>query len=290
MTRAGRYLAQLLELNASPVLRKYDLFRIVSRMYKESSDRKLYLRRHTPSPKDYVRLRLNLKKAGMIGTDPDYGPPVIRVLTVPDLPAEDIVCLLDPTCYVSHLSAMQRWALTDRSPNSLGLTRPTRASAAAQLRAHMTETLDDDQAIPYPLTILGHPARVRRRPIRIFESNTAGAFIQSRGEAVRLATIGQTFLDMLQKPSLCGGMPHILDVWEEYAATYLEDIVPSVETARSGLVKSRAGYILEERLGLRHRGIERWKAYGQRGSSRRLDPAREFAPSISDTWMISLNV
>ncbi len=56
------------------------------------------------------------------------------------------------------------------------------------------------------------------------------------------------------------------------------------------LIKSRAGYILEERLGLHHPCVESWKAFGQRGGSRRLDPARDFAPVFSETWMISLNV
>ena len=114
--------------------------------------------------------------------------------------------------------------------------------------------------------------------------------LTSRGSSVRLSTIGQTFLDMLQKPDLCGGMYHVLDVWEEHAETYLNDIVAAVETASSGIVKSRAGYILEERQGLHHPGIERWKVSGQRGGSRKLDPAKEFAPTFSATWMISLNV
>ena len=131
-TRASRYLAQLLEKHGTPVLRKFDLFQIIWRMYRESSGKKLYLRHDTPDESDYARLKWILTKAGVIGADPDYGSRIIRVLTVPDLPAEDIICLIDPTCYVSHLSAMQRWGLTDRSPDALMLTRPARVTAAAQ--------------------------------------------------------------------------------------------------------------------------------------------------------------
>ena len=255
-------------------------------MYRESSDKKLYLRHDTPSRDDYARLSLSLKKTGMIGADRDYGARGIRVLNVPDLPAEDIICLLDPTCYISHLSAMQRWGLTDRNPDALLLTRPDHKTAAAQLLAYMGE----DYAIPFPLKIVHHPARVRNRAVRICESKAAGAFLKNRGNNVRLSTIGQTFLDMLQSPSLCGGMSHILDVWEEHAEIYLNEIVAAVDTATSGLVKSRAGYILEERLGLHHLDIEHWKAFGQRGSSRKLDPSKDFASTFSETWMISLNV
>ena len=227
---------------------------------------------------------------GVINSDPDYNERVIRVPAVSDLPAEDIVCLVDPTCYISHLSAMQRWGLSDRSPDALLLTRPDRKTAAAQLLAYRAEILGEDEANPAPSTIIGHPYRVRRRAIRVYESKATGSFLKNRGSAIRLSTIGQTFLDMLQRPDLCGGMSHVLDVWEQHAETYLQEIVAAVDTSTRGLVKSRAGYILEERLDIHHGAIERWKAFSQRGGSRKLDPAKDFAPIFSATWMLSLNV
>ena len=289
MTRAGGYLANLLEENGEPVLTQFDFFQIVWQMYRESSDKKLYLRHGTASQNDYARLRLSLKKTGVIRADPNYGKRVIRVLTVSDLPAEDIICLVDPTCYISHLSAMQRWGLTDRSPRALMLTRPDHKTAVSQLRDYRTEALGADESNPFPLTIICHPNHVRRRAIRMYESKVAGAFLKNRGSDVRLSTIGQTFLDMLQRPDFCGGMSHIIDVWEEHAETYLDGIVATLDTATSGLVKSRAGYILEERLGLHHHGIERWKAFSQRGGSRKLDPAKDYAAKYSEKWMISIN-
>lgn len=290
LTRAGHYLAEFLEQNAKPVLTQFKFFQIMWGMYQKASDRKLYLRHDTPTKDDYIRLKSSLKKTGVIGTDRDYGRRVIRVLTVSDLPAEDIICLIDRTCYVSHLSAMQQWGLTDRNPNALILTRPDRKTATAQIQSYMAEVLENNEINPFPLRIVGHPPRVRRRSIRMYESKTAGVFLKKRGTETRLSTIGQTFLDMLQKPELCGGMSHILDIWEEYAKTYLDEIVEAVDTTTNGLVKSRAGYILQERLSLYHPGIEHWKKFGQRGSSRKLDPAKAFASTFSETWMISLNV
>ena len=290
LTRAGSYLAGLLQENGKPVLTSFEFFRIIWQMYRESSGKRLYLRSNTPKREDYARLKSSLREADVIGADRDYRVRVIRVLSISDLPAEDIICLVDPTCYISHLSAMQRWGLTDRSPEALVLTRPDRKTAAEQLRAYRAEALGENEANSFPLSIVGHPARVRSRDIRICESKSAGAFLKNRGSDIRLATIGQTFLDMLQQPDLCGGMSHVLDAWEEHAETYLDDIVATVDTATSGLVKSRAGYILEERQGLHHPGIESWKAFGQRGGSRKLDPAKDFAPTFSETWMISLNV
>lgn len=288
-TRAGSHLAELLQAYGKPVITPFGFFRMIWRMYRESSGKRLYLRSTSPNRDDYNRLRSLLRDANVIGSDGDYGSRVMRVLSVPDLPAEDIVCLVDPTCYVSHLSSMQKWGLTDRSPVALMLTRPDRKTAAQQILAFRTETLAEDEVSPFPLPIVGHPTRVRSRDVRVRESKTAGASLQVRGTEVRLATIGQTFLDMLQQPTLCGGMSHVLDVWAEYAETYLEDIVAAVDTAASGLVKSRAGYILEERQGLHHPCLERWKEFGRRGGSRKLDPARNFAPTYSEAWMISLN-
>ena len=289
LSRAGSYIAELLDENGKPVLSRFDFFRIIRRMYRESSGKGLYLRGNTPEQGDYARLKAKLTEAGVIGTDRDYGTRVIRVLSVSDLPAEDIICLIDPTCHVSHLSAMQRWGLTDREPAALMLTRPDRTTAAKQLLARRTEALGEDGADSFPLPIIGHPARVRGRAVRVRESGHVRACLRNRGSDARLSTIGQTFLDMLQEPDLCGSMSHVLDVWEEHARTYLDDIVAAVDTAASGLVRSRAGYILEERLGLHHRGIEHWKASSQRGGSRKLDPARDFATTFSETWMISLN-
>lgn len=289
-TRAATHLSGILEEADKPVLTPFELFRLIWQMYRDSAGEKLYLRSETPTPEDYSRLRLGLKHASVIGADRDYGARIIRVLTVSDLSAESIVCMVDPTCYVSHLSAMQRWGLTDRSPDALILTRPDRKSAQAYLRDYMDKILGEGEDNPFPLKIIKHPARVRRRKVHVYETTTAGDYVVNRSDNVRISTIGQTFLDTLQKPDLCGGMSHVLDVWEEHAAIHLEDIIAAVDTATSNLVKSRAGYILDERLAFRHEGIERWKTFGQRGSSRKLDPSKEFASTFSETWMISLNV
>ena len=290
LTRAAAYLAEQLEEYGKPVLTQFDFFKQIVRMYRGSSAKKLYLRHELPGEAERVRLRLILRNAGVLGPDRDYGGRVVRVLTVPDLPAEDIICLVDRTCHVSHLSAMQRWGLTDRSPNALILTRPDRESAAAQLHARMAELPAAGEVDCPVLKVIKHPARVRRRTVHVHETKAPSEFLRNRGDEVRLSTIGQTFLDMLRRPDLCGGMSHVLDVWEENAETYLEEIVAAVDVSSSRLVKSRAGYIIEERLGLHHRAVEPWKALGQRGGSRKLDPARDFSPEFSETWMISLNV
>ena len=84
-------------------------------------------------------------------------------------------------------------------------------------------------------------------------------------------------------------MAHVLEVWQEHAEPYLERIVETVDQAGNSIVKCRAGHILEERLGITDTRIEDWKAFRQRGGSRKLDPYKAFAPTYSENWMISLN-
>lgn len=290
LTRAGRYLAELLESNGQPVLTHYAYFRMVQKMYKESAGNKLYLRRDYPDEKDCTRLRQSLTATVAIGPDRDYGSQLIRVLSVSDLLADEIVCLADPLCYVSHLSAMQRWGLTNRSSDALICTRPDHITAKSQISTIMSEHADGPAPPKFQLKYINHPKWVRRRAVNMHESKYAGISIEAHGTNVRLATVAQTFLDMLQKPELCGGMSHVLDVYQEHAKTYIDEIVETIDTANGKIVKSRAGYILEEKLDIRHEKIEAWKALGQRGSSRRLDPTKKFAPRFSETWMISLNV
>ena len=291
MTRAGRYLADLLEKNGRPVLTPIDFYGLIRQMYQEAPNKRLYLRKSDPGIDDYHRLKRILIHADIVRIDRDYRARALRILTISDRPTEEIACLVDPTCYVSYLSAMERWGLTNRSPKALMLSRPDRKTALDKLQRHRQNILGEHPDIYiFPLHLTKHPARVRGGRVQMYMTKLAGANLTIRGSYTRISTIGQTFLDMLQKPALCGGMPHVLEVWEQHADTYLDSIVAAVDTASNGLVKSRAGYILQEYLGLNHPHISNWKAFSQRGGSRKLDPSQNYAPTYSETWMISINV
>ena len=288
LTRADDYLAKMLAQKEQAVVTPYTFFRLIQVMYREGKS--LYLREATPDKETYYRRRRNMYKAGIIRNDRDYGSRLIRVLTVSEQSAEEIVCLADPLCYVSHLSAMQRWGLTDRSSKALICTRPERKISTAQLSNMMSSHPDPSPPKRLRLYYIGHPQTVRNRPIRVFESKAAGASVNVRGSDMRLATIGQTFLDMLQQPELCGGISHVLDVYDEHATFWSNEIIASVDSSNSSIVKCRAGHILEERLDIDDKRIKSWKTLAQRGGSRRLDPSKAYTSKYSETWCISLNV
>ncbi|MEQ8333487.1 hypothetical protein [Nisaea sp.] len=264
---------------------------MISDIYAQNKERKLYLRSTQADPSAYERLRRNLLAAQIIAPDYDYDRRAFRVLSLQDLPAEEIVCLIDPTCHISHLSAMQRWGITNRRPKALSITRPNRP-AAKKILNHIVERDYGDQEPVVPITIVSHPKRVRKRPLVLHESTNPSERIKVRGTHACVSTMGQTFLESLKDPDLCGGMRHVLRVWERHARDWVQEIINRIDQEDvSGIVKCRAGYILEEVLSVKNNvKIESWISSAQRGGSRKLDPNAPFLPRFSEKWMISLNV
>jgi predicted transcriptional regulator of viral defense system len=191
---------------------------------------------------------------------------------------------------------MARYGLTDRRPKALHLRTPERQLARSLLAKTMIEDygetnlpeLEGNQIVR-PQAI-AHPETVRNRPLALFRTGHPGQSLPIRGTHARIATIGQTFADMLEEPEACGGMAHVLEIWRAHAELYFEDIIAAIERAPSAIIKVRAGYILNECLGLTDQRVEAWIHYAQRGGSRRLDPGRPFVPTHSEKWMLSLNV
>jgi len=261
------------------VITPYELFRMIQDMYPD------------PGMAQYFGIYRSLLRARVLDEDEDYNGRIMRILVAHDQPLEDIVCLADPLCHVSHLSAMQWWGLTNRVPKEVIFTR----TSALESRIRLTEMVESDPRPPPPKYLqprrIRHPDSVRGHPIRIIDSKPVGNFVVVQGRQVRLATIGQTFLDMLRRQDLCGGIRHVLEIYEKHADQWVEEIVTAVDGFPKKIVKCRAGYILSERLKIQHEKIDAWKASApQRGGSCKLDPSRDYAPVYSEAWNLSLNV
>lgn len=205
--------------------------------------------------------------------------------------AQQQACALTPWSYLSYLSAMEWHGLTDRIPHVLHLTQATPASAKRLHMDYLSTRLPDLRnslpLLPRGITpavdidgkaLIQHKkSRFRPRP----ELHDSGG--------IRVTNTGETFLDMLREPSLCGGYTHVEDVFRERAAEFLPVIVKAVEKEGSGIDKARAGYVLEEVCGLSHRTIEKWKETVQRGGSRKLISSNPYKNVFSEVWCISLN-
>ena len=292
LTRVAQALVERLEARDTSVLTDYQLFHLHRDLYKNPDG--LYLRANVLSAPNYRTTRNLLLRANVIQRDRDYNS-TFQILTKQDMPAEEVACSVDPFCYVSHLSAMQIYGLTNRRAEALHLTMPDKK----HLREMINEKMKSDYGaelgeLPencvYPLNTVHHPSAVRKRNLDILQSVHYGRFLQKRGSQVRIATIGQTFLNMLEEPQKCGGMSYVLDVWQEHAQTYLDEIITSVDSASKSIQKVRAGYILNEMLNIDKPGIMRWLDFAQRGGSRVLDSSKPFKNEYSEKWMLSINV
>lgn len=205
--------------------------------------------------------------------------------------AEEVACIADPFVYVSHLSAMQRYGLTDRSPQALHLTTPKRALWNALRDGRLHKDLPDLEENEQPvLNRPGFKGTIRRRPIVVHVSSRPWVPFPVSGEETRITSIGQTFADMLAEPHLCGGMRHILDIWENEAEQWVPEIIAAIDLLDSKIAKVRAGYILSEVMDIEDPALHNWERFAQRGGSRKLDPDAEYAPEFSERWMISINV
>lgn len=296
ITKLAAAVLTRLEEEQRPVTTPYALFQIMREIFRTGDRKKLFLREETATMNGLRRLVWNLQESRAIGPDPDYWRGVYRVMTMGEGPAEEVCALVNPFGYISHLSAMRQWGLTDRRPKALHLTMPPASAAALLIQEKMTADHDAAFFRPPPdqtvrLHFMRPPAIVRGRDITVHESKTPGQWLQIRDSHARLATIGQTFIDTLDQSRHCGGMAHVRDVWREFASTYREEIIVAVDDAASPIVKVRAGYLLDEmlRTGDDPR-IQAWTRFAARGGSRVLDSSRPFSFDHSPKWMLSINV
>lgn len=285
---------QALLVRDLPIITYYELFRLGYELFSKGSWKGTRLK-YMPKAWDLTRTSRTLKKlerTRVLTRDSDFRSNVWRVIEATRAgSAEEVACLADPFAYVSHLSAMQRYNLTDRSPKALHLTTPAQ-KFWVQLRDEKIQK--DMPHIPMaerpPLVRPGFNPTIRRRPVILHESSHPATPVAVSGEQTRITSIGQTFADMLIEPELCGGMRHVIDIWEREATDWIPEIVEAVDQLDSKIAKVRAGYILSEVMDISHPVIHNWEQYAQRGGSRKLDPEGDYAPVFSEKWMISLNV
>jgi len=292
LTKAGIELAQIITSWQKPVVTPYEVFFAYRKLF--GLNKRLYLKSSIPEVSGCNRLRNKLVQARFLLSDENYHNRAYKIATEGASTADEVCCCVDPFCYVSHMSAMQRYGLTNRRPDALHLTRPDRETLKRLIKEKMIA--DYGGKIPnntdevMPLNSIGHPKIVRGRKVHVIHTKQFGENIRIRGTHTRASTIGQTFLDTLMEPQLCGGMSHVIEVWLDHAPMYQQEIIDTINMSTSPISKLRAGYILEERLGIRHQAIDEWVKHAVRGSSRVLDPEKPFEQNHSERWMLSINV
>ena len=243
---------------------------------------------------DFHRGLRELEDNGILLPYPGFGAQVYGLLGRKDDDAEEVACSIDPFCYVSHLSAMAYHGLTNRIPSKIFLSSPPPVKWREFARERMRKNLGDDMAAyirnGMPQLTRGEMAKIKGLEVHRFSSSHLGAYKNVRDKVTRMATLGRTFLDMLRDPDLCGGMRHVVEVFQEHGAKYQQLIIDEIQQHGAAIDKVRAGYLLEEELHLKDPAFDDWVTFAQRGGSRKLDAAGEYRAEWSDRWCLSLNL
>lgn len=282
--------AVLAALQGDPpaVLTDYGLGRIVFRARRAEPDAP------TPSVHDYqqvLHFLLGQRIARNLGRLPEGR--AMLLIGQRDPEPFTVLCAIDPFGYVSHLSAMEYHGLTDRLSKTLYFTTPPPAEwsqlAAARMRKDLG--LEFDAYIESGMPTLRRLVlkRLDRRSIEYHHRRTAGGYRLAEHGQVRIASIGRTWLEMLQDPDRCGGLQHVIDVFRERARDHLKLILAELERHGTEIDRARAGYLLEEHAGLHDPLLDAWQQRVQRGGSRKLYAHADYAPRYSERWCLSLN-
>lgn len=279
-----------------PLVTRYTLGVAIYQFYEEKKfDGQVLegLKKNQASKSDLLRVISNLEASGILKEHENFSGKAYRYMDGKVEQPEDDACIVDPFCYVSHLSAMSYHGLTNRLPTHLVLSSPAPKQwtilAGKQMAKDLGDNLPSYRAEGLPLLTNTKFTKIGRTNIHRVHSIRLGAFKSVKGRSLRVSTIGRTFLDMLQRPELCGGMRHVIEVFREHASTYLMPIVYEIDQYGGAIDKVRAGYLLDELLGIGNETTESWIQFAARGGSRKLDPSEEYFPKWSEKWCLSLN-
>ncbi|MCA2998052.1 MAG: hypothetical protein ING75_05550 [Rhodocyclaceae bacterium] len=254
----------------------------------------LLLKKADPTRQQFTNAMNQLLSTGIVTSNPSARSYVFSILGRSNVAVSETVCSVDPFCYVSHLSAMEFHGLTDRLPRTLIVSTPP----SPAWRGYAFELMKKDLGPDYELYIEAgfprlkrvHPEKISGEKIEYVASTHMGAYKNVQGQTLRVATMGRTFLDMLRKPELCGGMQHVIDVFQQSAKNYLRLIGDELDLHGNSIEKVRAGYILSELCSIQDERVNSWKRFAQRGGSRKLDPNAEYSSTFSAEWCLSLNL
>lgn len=199
-----------------------------------------------------------------------------------------IVSSVDPFIYISHLSAMNLYGLSDKITKIIYITEPSNDIWDELAKAKMK----NDNIIFENTTKLRKTnfSKINNYNIVKYVDKIYGDYKILKNENVRISSLSRTFFDMIRKPDFCGGIQHVLSVYKEFGAQNSDAIIDQINNFGSAVEKVRAGYILEEFCGVRNSIVDSWTKFCQRGGSRKLDSSKEYKSNYSERWCLSINL
>lgn len=281
----------------APVISNYSLAAELTKLFSldEFAGRPLKKPRSPVDRRILYEGRNALLKRALLVIDKNLPNTILRFPERKDADPSEVLCAIDPFAHLGYLTAMTFHGLTNRLPKILYLITPDPRTWSRLASERMAKDLREDLLIEFKrngLPELRHTRleRLDGMLVEITRTKDLGGWRNVKEGAIRVATIGRTFLQMLQRPDLCGGIRHVMEVFEEHASTHLSTIISELNQQGTKIDRVRAGYILEERCDIRDPRIDEWVRDASRGGSRKLDAHAEYAPTFSEKWCLSINV
>lgn len=258
------------------------------------------IRKQYAAPKDYDNNIHKLQRSGVLSPiDSDYSQFSTNQLQEcyvikgkREYTPQETLCALYPYGYISHLSAMEWYGLTDKIPVDIYFT----TCAPTDWRHRAAEDVDIEEAHLFDLKSFTakYPKNIKldgRSVVISSETNYVDPLEVSESP-LRVSTIGKTFIDMLRDPQKSGGEEHVLEVFLEHGKKYSSLIVSALEKYGRKIDRARTGFVLDKMVGAKSSKLDalRLESSKTRGSSKVLSPNRPFASDYDEDWSLSLNV
>jgi len=286
-------ISQILSSLNRPAITDYQLGRIIYVLYSEKKYKNFAFRikKDIPERRDYQRYLEKLLEMGILSKNKAFPKNrVFNILNPQKFSNQEIICSVDPFSYISHFSAMEYHGLTDKILRTIFYTTLTLSEWRKTAYEKMAKEIEKLEDYDLPRMAYLCPEKFGKNTVHCNRSKNVGGYQTITDSPLKVTKIGQTFLDMLQKPELCGGIYHVIEVFREYAERYIKLIIPVIYKHGKVIDKMRAGYILEEQCGIQNEQIDSWKRFAQRGGSRKLDPTQEYSHVYSEKWCLSINI
>lgn len=206
-------------------------------------------------------------------------------------PYAEIICSLYPYGFISYITAMSWYGITDRIPKKIYYTSPSRNLWKKKSTADITERIGQHAKSFDFVPFFPKEMRVSGYDLVVMETKNYTEPLEGEG-GVRVVEIGQLFIDMTRRPEFSGGESHVIEVYSEYGYAFRKKIIKQLLKTGTSIDKARVCFLLENVCGVSLPQIEEWKIEqsGKRGGSRKLSHRNEFSPCYSPSWGISLNV
>lgn len=288
--------AWLLNEYPFPAINSLELFKQYLHLFetKKYQDKEIPLRKNASLERRFIDFKDNLKISGFTKIGKNY------ILRNPkEYKPADIICSIYPYTYISYLTAMRHYSLTDRLPTATQIVSIDRSQWKKIKDAQYFDFIDryafndsisrlyKKNNVPYPQgkegKVVGFPCQVHsKRKLNQYKQEESG---------IKVIVIGDLFLEMLENFDLCGGIDHVIDIYINYAAIFTKEILKSLPKY-SDITQAKVGFLFEKvlkvNLGEYLQQVKK-EQKNARGGSRKFLANEPYSNVFSPDWNISLN-